>query len=64
MRMLAIACAGVIGLAGSSAWAACNWSTAKADDVLASATVSSSTPVQSTPAETAPVRLPEGDKQG
>jgi hypothetical protein len=59
MRIAAIACAAVIGLAGSSAWAACDWSTAKASDVVASAT--SSTPA---PTQTTPVRLPETDEQG
>lgn len=59
MRIAAIACAAVIGLAGSSAWAACDWSTAKASDVVASATSSTPAPAQSTP-----VKLPEAEKQG
>ena len=61
MRIAAIACAAVIGLASSSAWAECNWSTAKASDVVASAT--SSTPAPE-PAQSTPVRLPEAEKQG
>lgn len=59
MRIAAIACAAVIGLASSSAWAECNWTTAKASDVVASATTSTPAPAQSTP-----VRLPEAEKQG
>lgn len=59
MRMLAIAVAGVIGLAGSSAWAACNWTTAKANEVVASAKSTTEAPAQSKP-----VKLPESDKQG
>ncbi len=58
MRIAAIACAAVIGFAGSAAWAACDWSTAKASDV---ASTTSSTPA---PAQSTPVRLPETDKQG
>jgi hypothetical protein len=58
MRIAAIACAAAIGLAGSSAWAACNWSTAKADEVVASANQSTPAPAQSTP-----VKLPEAEKQ-
>lgn len=58
MRIAAIACAAVVALAGSSAWAACNWTTAKADDVVASATANASAPAQSTP-----VKLPETEKQ-
>lgn len=60
MRMLAFALAGVIGLAGSSAWAACDWSTAKADDVIASATSTET----SAPAQSTPVRLPDNEEQG
>ena len=59
MRIAAIACAAIVALAGSSAWAACNWTTAKANDVVASATTTSSAPAQSTP-----VKLPEAEKQG
>ena len=59
MRIAAIACAAAIGLASSSAWAECNWTTAKASDVVASATSSTPAPAQSTP-----VRLPEAEKQG
>lgn len=59
MRIAAIACVAVIGLASSSAWAECNWTTAKASDVVASATTSTPAPAQSTP-----VRLPEAEKQG
>lgn len=59
MRIAAIACAAVIGLASGSAAAACNWTTAKADDVLASATTPTQAPAQSTP-----VKLPESDQQG
>ena len=59
MRIAAIACAAVIGLASSSAWAECNWTTAKASDVVASVTSSTPAPAQSTP-----VRLPEAEKQG
>ena len=56
MRIAAIVCTAVVGLAGSSAWAACNWSTAKAEDVVASVT----TPA---PAPATPVQLPEADQQ-
>jgi hypothetical protein len=59
MRIAAIACAALVGLASSSAWAACNWSTAKASDVIASATSATPAPAQSTP-----VKLPEADQQG
>lgn len=59
MRLAAIACAAVIGLASSSALAACNWTTAKSNDVVASATTSTQAPAQSTP-----VKLPESDQQG
>lgn len=59
MRIAAIACAAALGLASSSAWAACNWSTAKSSDVVAEATTTSQAPAQSTP-----VRLPEAEKQG
>ena len=59
MRIAAIACAAVIALTGSSAWAACDRSSAKASDVVASATSSTPAPTQSTP-----VRLPETDEQG
>ena len=59
MRIAVIACAAAIGLAGGSAWAACDWSTAKASDVVASATSSAPAPTPSTP-----VRLPETDEQG
>jgi hypothetical protein len=59
MRIAAIACAAVIGLASGSAVAACNWTTAKADDVVASATTPTQAPAQSTP-----VKLPESDQQG
>lgn len=59
MRIAAIVCAAVVVLAGSSAWAACNWSTAKTDDVVASVTTPSPAPTQSTP-----VVLPEADKRG
>ena len=58
MRIAAIACATFVALASSSAWAECNWSTAKANDVIASATTNASAPAQSTP-----VKLPESDKQ-
>ena len=58
MRIAAIACAAVVGLASSSAWAACNWSTAKANDVVASVTTPAPAPSQSTP-----VVLPEADSQ-
>ena len=58
MRIAAIVCAAVVGLAGSSAWAACNWTTAKAEDVVASVTTPTPAPAQSTP-----VKLPEADKQ-
>lgn len=61
MRIAAIACASFVALAGTSALAECNWSTAKADkadDVIASVTTNSSAPAQSTP-----VKLPETDKQ-
>lgn len=62
MRIAAIACAAVIGLASGSAAAACNWSTAdtaKANDVVASATTPTQAPAQSTP-----VKLPESDQKG
>jgi hypothetical protein len=58
MRIAAIVCAAVVGLAGSSAWAGCNWTTAKAEDVVASVT----TPTPA-PAESTPVKLPEADEQ-
>ena len=56
MRIAAIVCAAVVGLAGSSAWAACNWSTAEADDVVASVTTPAPTPAT-------PVVLPEADEK-
>lgn len=61
MRIAAIACAAVMGLASSSAWAACNWSTAEAEaeDVVASVTTPTPAPSQSTP-----VVLPEAEEQG
>jgi len=58
MRIAAIVCAAVVGLAGSSAWAACNWNTAESDDVVASVTTPTPAPVPATP-----VVLPEADQQ-
>ena len=61
MRIAAITCATVVALASGSAFAECNWSTAKADkaeDVIASVTNNAPAPAQSTP-----VRLPEADQQ-
>ncbi len=57
MRFAAIACAAILGLAASSAWA-CTYESAKSSDVFAQAT--SSTP----PAQSTPVRLPETDEKG
>lgn len=58
MRLAAIACAAVVGLAGSSAWAACDWGTAKSNDVVASVTTPTPAPAPATP-----VVLPEADEQ-
>jgi hypothetical protein len=58
MRIAAIVCAAVVGLAAGSASAACNWTTAKAEDVVASATTPTPAPAQSTP-----VKLPEADER-
>ena len=57
MRIAAIACAALIGLAGGTAWAGCDWHTAKTSDTVASTGTS-------TPAPTPPVVLPETDSQG
>lgn len=55
MRIAAIACAAVIGLAGSAAWAGCNWHTAQSNDVVA--TTGTSTPAT-------PVQLPAPETRG
>jgi hypothetical protein len=58
MRIAAIVCATALGFAGSAASAACNWNTAKTDDVVASVTTPTPAPSQSTP-----VKLPEPEEQ-
>lgn len=58
MRIAAIVCAAVVGLVGSSAWAACNWGTAETDGVVASVTTPAPAPAPATP-----VKLPEADQQ-